>query len=793
MKNHWLPAIVLLSLPAAQAPAADVLRFDMGTDRSELREGFTRVTARSVYDKAAGFGWKSAEGLQEQYRHYDREWQYDESRGRQQPPQIYTNEITCDAIVGRAANSFLIDLPPGDYTAWLLSGLSAGSSREYHDFDVAVDCPGRSQRPGQLDGENRSTVKILGPYIFEKRTFQVSPQDGRLSIEFQPRTDWMAAAVIVFPNAQAEHVGRDFLDALEKEIDFLPPDVAAQWHETEHVDPRPLPEFSPADRRRGYALFARHWSEVIYPGTVPRQSELDPRLQAFASLGEYEPVTFTVHPLEDLSGVTVTAGELRSGDAAIPAQSVDVRSVRYMLVRPNYSTYFSYHVAPDVLEHRDRQDVKQGRNQRFWITVKVPDDAAPGVYEGKLTLSAAGREPAEVPLSIRVLPVRLRKNPEHIYGMYYRDPLSNLDERNTPQANEYFRRKAELERRDMVEHGMTCHISGISGLDRDADGRWTMDGEETERRIALDRRFGLADQPLVVSFPVGTWYARLVDKQGLGSHLRLVRGDVPQSFYDEVTGMVEAIEKERSRRGWPEFLYYPIDEPATDENPVRFMTGVLKAVKRVPGVRTYVTADPSHEAFEPMWPWVDVWCCQPFVFGVEKIRRLSREKNIEFWCYPNHISGENDHTPVRGVRMTWGFGFWKSGFKTLIPWIYQSSGGDPWNYLDGTSMDFFNRSTPDGEPIPVAMWEAYREGIDDGRYLYTLQQLVAEAKAAGGPAAEKAEAARRELDFVWNAIEVQEKYKYDGLWSGPDFDAYRWLLASKILELEAALSEGKDR
>ena len=92
--------------------------------------------------------------------------------------------------------------------------------------------------------------------------------------------------------------------------------------------------------------------------------------------------------------------------------------------------------------------------------------------------------------------------------------------------------------------------------------------------------------------------------------------------------------------------------------------------------------------------------------------------------------------------MTWGFGFWKSGFRTLIPWIYQSSNGDPWNYLDGTSMDFFNRSTPDGEPIPVAMWEAYREGIDDGRYLYTLERLLAENAIRGGRAAEIAATAK---------------------------------------------------
>lgn len=775
MSKTWFTLVVVAGLTPVAALGAEMRRFDMGTARSELRPGFTRVTARSAYSKQAGFGWKSTEGLREHHKHYSRQWAYNESRGRKQPPPIYTNEVTCDCVWSTKPNALLIDVPPGDYTVWLLCGRSAGSRREYHDFDVTAG------------DAATATVKIPGPYRFEKRLLRVRVSGKPLSIGLEPRTDWLLAAVVVFPAAQEPAARRDLLDALEREIYFLPPGEAEKWKETRHVDDRPMPELSETDRKRGFAVFARHWSEVVYSNTVPRPEELGPTLQTFATLGEYEPVTLTVLPLRDLAKARLTASDLRSAGAVIPAVNVDVRCVRTMLVRPNYSLFNSFHEAPDVLEHRASVDLKQGRNQRFWITIEVPQDAKPGIYEGKLTLRVEGAEPADVPLRLRVLPIRLQKNPEHIYGMYYRDPLSNVNKGNTPEANAYFRRKAELERRDMVAHGMNSHISGISGLARDDDGRWTMDGAETERRIALDRKYGLAGKPLVVSFPVAWWYSRLVDKRGTGSHLRLVRGDVPPSFFDEVTRMVEAIEREKKKYDWPEFLYYPIDEPSTQEASVRFMVGVLKAIKRVPGVRTYVTADPSHEQFEPMWPYVDVWCCQPFVFGHEKIRRLSQERKIEFWCYPNHISGENDHTPVRGARMTWGFGFWKSGFKTLIPWIYQASIGDPWNYLDGTSMDFFNRAAPDGEPIPVALWEAYREGIDDGRYVYTLRQLAARARQHGGPAAKLAAEAERELEYVWDAIEVQEKYKYDGLWSGRDFDAYRWLLASKILALEEAL------
>ena len=103
-------------------------------------------------------------------------------------------------------------------------------------------------------------------------------------------------------------------------------------------------------------------------------------------------------------------------------------------------------------------------------------------------------------------------------------------------------------------------------------------------------------------------------------------------------------------------------------------------------------------------------------------------------------------------------------------------------------MDFFNRQAPDGEPIPVALWEAYREGYDDYRYVYTLEQLVSKAEASDRPGARAAAAeARDQLGYVWDAIDVQLKYKYDGLWPAGDFDAYRWIIADQILKVQDAL------
>jgi hypothetical protein len=84
------------------------------------------------------------------------------------------------------------------------------------------------------------------------------------------------------------------------------------------------------------------------------------------------------------------------------------------------------------------------------------------------------------------------------------------------------------------------------------------------------------------------------------------------------------------------------------------------------------------------------------------------------------------------------------------------------------------------------MWEAYREGYDDYRYVYTCEQLVAKGKKLGGKAAKAAGEAQKTLDYVWGQIRVQAKYKHEDLWEPREADVYRWMIAEQIMKLQAA-------
>lgn len=751
-------------LTAANAAATPSL-FDLGQRDSAVWGGCTRVTSDSVFTDETGFGWQSTEGLSAVARAYTSSVR-NHKRDRDEPPPIWTNPITEDAVIGDREAVFLMSMPPGQVDVYVLCGVSEAMPAQYFDFTIQV-------------GEDRQRVQFEGGYRFCGLRFRARATDEPLAIRFTPRSKWAACAILAWTPADAERVQRDVIDPLEQWTFRMPPDEWAEWQEDPEPPSGPAPTPTEADRKRGFMLSAPHYLECVYPGTKPRAEDLNPTVRLFGTPGEYEPAAFVVHPLGDLTNARVRVSDL----GPVPAANVEIRRVRYLRARPNYRILHRYRIVPDVLERFDSGDLTAGENCRFWLTIRIPDDAPAGLFQGSVTFECSSGA-ADVPVMLRILPFRLRDDPSKLFGIYYRHPYDQMARATDDVSRAYFRRRAELEHADMVAHGVRNVVLSCGSSAADADGNFRFNWDLLADKIELGRRHGFRG-PLVMHISTEAVYAKYV-KPRYGSHLAGVQ-DPPDAFGEEITALVKAIEAERQRRGWPEFLYYPVDEPGTNPDVVNFMVKVLRACKAA-GVRTYVTADPTREQFQPLRPYIDVWCTQPFAPDRETVLADMRARQVEYWCYPNHVNGENDHTPVAGGRMTYGFGFWRSGFLTLIPWIYSSSTGDPYNYLDGAAMDFFNRHEPDGTPVPVALWEAYREGYDDYRYIYTLEQTIAEARQRPEASIRQVAAtAQAELQSVWDAIRVQPKYKYDDLWAPAQFDVYRWLAAQQILTVNKAL------
>jgi len=140
--------------------------------------------------------------------------------------------------------------------------------------------------------------------------------------------------------------------------------------------------------------------------------------------------------------------------------------------------------------------------------------------------------------------------------------------------------------------------------------------------------------------------------------------------------------------------------------------------------------------------------------------------------------------------MTYGFGFWRSGYSCLIPWHYQAPCGNPFNDFDSWYGDWcVAYPGPDG-PIPTQRWEAISEGIDDYRYVYTLQRYIEKAEAAG-VAVTEVKRARTCLKEIWDSIEpaksyVEPPYGKSELWSFVRYQEHRRRIADHIAALVRA-------
>ncbi len=747
---------------------AEVLCFDCGTADSPVMPGYVRA----VPGRTEKLRWEGKRSLHGRAGTITRTWN-PKRAGHNHPP--LTDELSCDYWWNDVGGTLTVAVPEGRYRVWLFTGKTQWQWAQV--WDLRVQC-----------GEAATSATFPGRG--EARLLELTGTAGKdgLKLEFSTRSKFALNALIVAPEAEADAAEAKWISPIRLALTLLPPEELKKWKEIKpvHRPEYPAPEWTDAETERGFALFHRHWSEPVWPNQFPLRREIGAPVRGFGVPGEREILTVSIHPLRDFGQVDAVVSDLTGADTKIPASAVDLRYVRYMYARPNYMDRGTYYRVPDVLMPWNRRRLAAGENLRFWLSVDVPADAKPGLYRGTLRLKLDGRD-ALVPLTFRVAGIRLESDPRLVFGTYYDFPLHRMDGAPDAFSKAWWRHKSEAEMAHLQASGMNALISSVD-FERTEEGLKVYPGE-FKRDLAELRRFGL-DKVLILALPLDGLYKHYMGRAP-GKH-QTDAPMPPKEFFDDVTKAVREFEKVAVRENWGERYYTPWDEPEENDFAVSLVRESLKAVRQVPGAKTYLTADPAIRAYRSFAPYLDVWCSQPFSVPREQVGKAwNASPQVQYWCYPNHNSGENDHTVVLGGRMTYGFGLWRSGFRTLIPWIYQFYGHDQWNYLDEYYSDFGVRSTDDGDPIPTAMWEAFRQGMQDGRCLYTLKKRMESARTAGLTA--EAEAARKLLDRMDSFVPVQEKYIRDGMWTPESFDALRWELVCAIEKIDRALSSAKER
>jgi len=481
--------------------------------------------------------------------------------------------------------------------------------------------------------------------------------------------------------------------------------------------------------------------EKILPTSSIPDKYISDEIFIRACPGEYEPASFVVRALDDVSSLEAKATELIGESGSIPSSNIDIRVVKcwyqagvevwditHKLLTPelllkddslvkvegekNYLklTTGEYIWISEVKSGTGQEiipiedlpvkdsstlqavNIPQGTNKQFWVTLKVPDGSPAGIYDGRIELRTSTESLGELQVELEVLPIELSE-PCLTYSLYYQARLHPdwPDGSISSAIKSEGQMRAELE--DMFNHGVT----NPTVYDNPNE---TLSG----KILTMRNEAGMGGQPL---------YYLSCD------------GCPPIDEVEQIIAFAQTY-------GIPEIYFYGIDEATGDvlESQRPAWEAVHEAGGKIfaSGYRGGSSHVPQGQGnFELMGDIQDLLICAGEPSAEEAAKWHSVGHKI--FCYANPQVGEEK---PETYRRNYGLLLWQADYDGAMDFAYQFSYCNIWNDFDNKNYrdHVFAYPTVDGV-IDTIQWEGWREGVDDVKYLTTLLELIEEAKTEG--------------------------------------------------------------
>ena len=668
-----------------------------------------------------------------------------------------------------------------------------------------------------------------------------------------------------------------------------------EFVETRYSDDALLPALRREEEERGYLIFHRHWMDLVFPNSIPKRSEITDRLRTFGSPGEDEPLTFCVRTLRDLRGVKVRVSGLMSENGnRIAAPDAHIVRCAPRTWQGEEWLYEDGPVGmmnmPVYLERARLLDAAPDLTVQYWLTVKINEDAAPGIYYGRIDITEAAGSTEGIDVTLEVLPIKLRE-PRHTLGFWdFQRPYHG----EIGTRNEVYR--------VMSEYGMNAVFARAGlfeydqGSDRydfsryiaiDASGHVSvsLDDSDLERCLEAARSAGLRHviySPtlfMLVMKEIPDRYDRRVlvqqTNEELASvirrfegspHFEVIKNEITragedhfpiysQAYADLYVEIVRKTFAEVKRRDWPTLVFSSLDEAVGHHLRSRtafpFLLRHLELSRRA-GAMTLVNHcspfmnDEFGEYVRAAMMHLDIAMPGGRLSGdpertsaynatLDQLVEAFATENVTTFNYSLSGQAGGAFPDPCVARFTGGFFFHTLGVgvRGNMDYIYFRPEGNPYNPVDDFNTHDSSRLwsherlwyfPPDQQSGrlggPSLSLAAKREGIDDLRYLETLDLLIEQAQTRvdtsdAVSAADKAKTVKQQilksLRFTDEALDsnarnlwsrwetvtgtrsqtpaVGGRFRLEIGWEYSTYDRHRRAIAEEIMNLNTVLSK----
>jgi hypothetical protein len=454
-----------------------------------------------------------------------------------------------------------------------------------------------------------------------------------------------------------------------------------------------------------------------------------------AAPGEYEPAVFAVR--SQRAATLSVRIEDSQGPNALPAGWCGLDRVESLAdtTPPNRL----YPVSGPV-------EASPGVTRFFWLTVRPPEDAAPGIYTGHIKVES-GSSTQTLEVSCEVLPFHLEESP--ITGgafMWLIDLPSGWY-------------------RDMKEHGLDAIQFftwewGIRPMEHDRSA-WPWDPEPIKienhgGRIGLDftafdRIMGSLDSagmrgPVVISLGNDHhlfYECRIAEKFGLPvdtSEAVDGKGMIAPALSPRLDSLfVDGLRQLRDHwreKAFPQELVILIYDEPTERLLERCKNRYDLIKQSLPEVRVYGVVMNRRDWARSMLDQCDIIVSNGDFTGCME---LAQQNGKGFWVYSFPLEA------VHTSRFDMGCLPWRVNAQGAFFWMYNY-----WFYDPDNCVVYMDSADPNRLVRSIA-WEGIREGMDDLRYFATAEKL------AGAAQADRQEAARERLEAIRSSIDPSRR------------------------------------
>jgi hypothetical protein len=465
-------------------------------------------------------------------------------------------------------------------------------------------------------------------------------------------------------------------------------------------------------------------------------------IKLHACRNQYQSASFVIRAEKNLKSFWAMPGNLSDGTNTIPASAVDIRVVkcwyqsgprdiiirqpgRYLtpelllkndgLVRVDTIAQHNYlrlrgggeicisdetQATPELIQPTDTftlqpLSISADTNKQFWITLHVPNDAVPGTYKGRIFLTADGIPPHYIDLELLVHPFTLEQ-PNLIYGLVYYAATHTDFPNGTIGHGWKSVQQYTAEMTDMAQHGIyypwfACYPKNPKvGFDTDLNIR---------EAAGLPKDF---IQP----------YAGVPGPPAPQTKAEL---DAYRAFIRSIKARVES-------HGYAKMYCSGIDEGQAKILPTEFPA--FEAIHEE-GCYVWIGTNVDNKPFEIVGKYVDV---ANYAWAPNKKEAAKwHSVGAKIFNYANpQTANENPYT----YRRNYGWLLFVNNYDGCQTCAYQGNiqGQHIWNDFAGIPIKGYrghNLTYPTTNGvIDTIQYEGFREGINDMRYLATLQGAI---------------------------------------------------------------------